>query len=63
MDRLYRRALEVQRIGTAGAQKAQEENRRLGIPNAYMHNGQVYYELPSGELTTENPFLETELGR
>ncbi|MEM6646560.1 MAG: hypothetical protein AAF730_09940 [Bacteroidota bacterium] len=53
---LYRRALNLQRIGTSGALKAQEENRRLGIPNAYMHNGQLYYELPSGELTTENPF-------
>lgn len=35
--------------------EAQEESRRLGVPNVYGINGRVYYELPNGELTLEDP--------
>lgn len=52
----YRRAAELQRIGNRAVQKAQEENRRLGIPNAYSEDGVPYYELPNGEITRKNPF-------
>jgi len=44
------------RIGNRAVKKAQEENRRLGIPNVYSINGHLLYELPDGTLTTENPF-------
>jgi len=44
------------RIGNRAVRKAQEENRRLGIPNVYSINGTLLYELPDGTLTTENPF-------
>ena len=38
-------------------QKAQEQNRRLGIPNAYStDDGRIYYELPNGDITFEDPF-------
>lgn len=56
--RRYRQAFEFLRIGNEAVQKAQEENRRLGIPNAYSRNGRTYYELPNGEITQENPFKE-----
>jgi hypothetical protein len=36
----------------------QDENRRLGIPNVYSINGIVYYELPNGELSREDPYKE-----
>ncbi len=49
-------AMELQRIGNIAVQRAQEENRRLGIPNAYSRNGKLYFELPNGEITEENPF-------
>ncbi len=52
----YRRAIEIQRIGNRAVRKAQEENRRRGIPNAYSRNGKLYFELPDGKLTDKNPF-------
>jgi len=36
--------------------EAQEESRRLGVPNVYEINGVTHYELPNGELTTEDPY-------
>lgn len=52
--------VELKRIGTQAAREAQEENRRLGIPNAYSRNGTLYFELPDGMITQEDPFLEEE---
>jgi hypothetical protein len=53
---IYRRTLELQRIGNQAVRAAQEENRRLGIPNAYSRNGRLYFELPNGEITETDPF-------
>ena len=36
-----RKSIEYQRIGNAAVHKAQEENRRLGIPNWYSINGEI----------------------
>lgn len=54
--KIYRRTLELLRIGNQAVRAAQEENRRLGIPNSYSRNGKLYFELPSGEITETNPF-------
>lgn len=54
----YRRADEYLRIGNAAVRKAQEESRRLGVPNVYCINGIIYYELPNGELSRTDPFVE-----
>ena len=35
------RAFDLQRIGNRAVKKAQEENRRLGIPNWYSINGAI----------------------
>ena len=51
----YKQALELLRIGNRAAKRAQEENRKKGIPNVYSYNGHIYYELPNGELTKEDP--------
>jgi hypothetical protein len=51
-----KRGEELIRIGQLGVRKAQEENRRLGIPNVYSINGILYYELPNGELSREDPY-------
>ena len=48
----------IREIGSAAVKKAQEENRRLGIPNAYFINGKTYYELPDGTLSLEDPWEE-----
>ena len=53
---VLRETMELKRIGTRSARKAQEENRRLGIPNAYSRNGTLYFELPDGTITQEDPF-------
>ena len=51
----YKRTRELLRIGNRAVKKAQEENRKKGIPNVYSYNGHIYYELPNGELTKEDP--------
>ncbi len=35
--------------------QAQEESRRLGVPNVYSINGILHWELPDGSLTTQDP--------
>jgi hypothetical protein len=52
----FEKLQELVRIGKSAVQKAQEENRRLGIPNVYSINGILYYELPNGELSREDPY-------
>lgn len=47
---------ELVRIGRRAVHEAQEENRRLGIPNVYSINGILYYELPNGELSRKDPY-------
>ena len=51
----YKQTCEFLRIGNRAVKKAQEENRKKGIPNVYSYNGHIYYELPNGELTKEDP--------
>lgn len=52
----YARFEELIRIGRAAVAKAQEESRRMGVPNVYSINGRIYYELPNGELSLEDPY-------
>lgn len=51
----YHQAAEISVIGNRAVRKAQEESRKLGVPNVYSHNGTLYYELPNGELTLDDP--------
>jgi hypothetical protein len=53
---IYRNAAELQRIGNRAVSEAQEESRRMGVPNVYSLDGKVYYELPNGEITDKSPF-------
>ena len=57
----YKRMYEFLRIGNRAVKKAQEENRKKGIPNVYSYNGHIYYELPNGELTKEDPLKNRNL--
>lgn len=52
----YKQAHEFLRIANRAVKRAQEENRKKGIPNVYSFNGHIYYELPNGELTRKNPY-------
>lgn len=50
----------VMQVANRAVKKAQEENRKKGIPNVYDFNGHLYYELPNGELTKTDPLLSTD---
>ena len=54
----YLRAEEMLRIARRAVRKAQEQSRRRGVPNVYSINGRLYYELPSGELSLTDPYVE-----
>ena len=43
------------RIANTAVQAAQEENRRKGIPNVYVLNGKIVWQLPDGSITTKQP--------
>ena len=53
---------EIIQIFHEGVRKAQAESRALGVANVYSFNGQLYYELPDGEITRTPPdgFERTE---
>jgi hypothetical protein len=56
MDKeLYELLVETMQISNAAFANAQEENRRLGLPNVYANHKCIYYELPDGTITTKNP--------
>lgn len=49
-DETLREMLKSQRVANAAVHKAQEENRRLGVPNWYSINGKIVNE---AELTDQ----------
>lgn len=53
----YELLLKVTKIGARAVKKAQEENRRHGLPSVYSKNKKIYYELPDGTMTTKRPKL------
>lgn len=54
---------EIVTIGRQAVREAQEESRKLGIPNVYSINGFLYYELPSGELSRTDPLENADRTR
>lgn len=52
---IFELTAELTKIGNQAVRKAQEENRKLGIPNVYAKRGHIYYQLPDGKITTEKP--------
>ena len=44
------------KLGNRAIKKAQENNRKNGIPNVYCIYGKIIFELPNGELTTQYNF-------
>ena len=51
----YEFAAKITRLGNRGVKKAQEENRRLGLPNVYAIEGKPVFVMPNGEIRTEMP--------
>lgn len=61
-EKLHQESIQLRRLGSRGVRKAKIENRKLGIPNTFSRNEKVYFELPSGQITEENPFETNEKG-
>jgi hypothetical protein len=49
------RALHILRIANEAVAEAIAENKRYGIPEFFWKAGRMYYVLPDGTLTTEQP--------
>ncbi|MEL6898873.1 MAG: hypothetical protein AAFP90_22465 [Planctomycetota bacterium] len=50
---------ELVRLGSIAVDDAQNDSRRLGVPNVYSINGRLYYETSTGELSATDPYAET----
>ena len=49
-------AKKLLKIGNRAIKKAQENNRKKGIPNVYSINGKIVFQLPNGDITTQYNF-------
>lgn len=54
-NNLYLELRNILRIGSIATKAAKEENQRYGIPKIFYRNGMLYYELITGEITTQKP--------
>ncbi len=50
---------ELVRLGSIAVDDAQNDSRRLGVPNVYSINGRLYYETSTGELSATDPYAVT----
>jgi len=51
----------IQTIGNNAVREAQRKSLENGIPNTYSKNGVIYYQLPDGTITMDDPFEKGEL--
>lgn len=51
----YVQLVKSTKIGSRAVKKAQDENRRKGLPSVYSKNKKLYYELPDGTMTMKDP--------
>jgi hypothetical protein len=52
---IYQTASYYTNLFCKAVKEAKEINRQNGLPNDFVINGKRFYELPNGEITTENP--------
>lgn len=57
----YKFTMKMLRIGSDAVKKAQEENRRLGLPNVYSLNGKKIYQMPDGSVRDSYDFTKNNL--
>ncbi len=58
---VYQNSLKFLEIGHRGVAAARARNRELGIPNVdATWDGRLYWELPNGEITFDDPDVESE---
>lgn len=52
----YRKSFEYAAIASKGVAKVIKENDKRGIPSVFSIDGEIYYKLANGKLTTKSPF-------
>lgn len=57
MNDLVQHFNEIRKIGNYAVRKAQAENHAKGLPNVYSKNGVIYWQLPDGTITQNNPLI------
>ena len=53
-EKILRKMVKFQRIANDAVQKAQDENRRLGIPNWYSINGEIINDMQIKERSKQD---------
>lgn len=53
---MYKKDAFINKIGIAAMKEEREKNKKLGIASSFMQNGEIYYELPDGTITKEQPW-------
>jgi len=48
-------AKEILKIASKAVKKAQQKSLDNGVANVYSKNGQIYFQLPDGTITQEQP--------
>ena len=51
----------IQAIGNNAVREAQRKSLENNVPNVYSKNGVLYFQLPDGTITMDNPFEKGEL--
>lgn len=59
-DKIYVELARIIAIANSAVKKAKEDNKKMGIPDTFWKNGNVYYVLPNGEITTNPPEIMTK---
>ncbi|MFD2532056.1 hypothetical protein [Gracilimonas halophila] len=50
---IFKFTAEITKIGNRAVHKAQEENRKQGIPSVYAKKGNIYYQFPNGMISSQ----------
>jgi len=50
---IFELSAEVTKIGNRAVHRAQEENRKQGIPSVYAKKGTIYYQFPNGMISSQ----------
>ena len=53
----YLETSKMLKIANKAVDKAKNENKKLGIPEAFCKNGKIYYLLSNGKITSKKPAI------
>ncbi len=53
---VFQIGFEIEKIGNEAINAVKLENQQLGLPLVFSRKGEIFYEMPDGTITKENPF-------